>query len=175
MSNGRRSESGATVGRHGGRGGAGWLLALCIGASLLVVVYPAWVVRPFRAQDTGELDAALRIVRLAPVVTAAMLFAGVLAALLLRPRGWRRGTAAVGGVALLVLAAIVARVDYFELMFRPDPRPRFVAAAKSGFTADDMVLVAHAGGEAHAYPVRMMAYHHLVNDTVGGVPIVATY
>jgi hypothetical protein len=31
------------------------------------------------------------------------------------------------------------------------------------------------GGESRAYPVRMMAYHHIVNDVVGGVPIVATY
>jgi len=26
-----------------------------------------------------------------------------------------------------------------------------------------------------AYPVRLMAYHHVVPDVVGGVPIVATY
>jgi hypothetical protein len=26
-----------------------------------------------------------------------------------------------------------------------------------------------------AYPVRQIAYHHLVEDSVGGVPIVATY
>jgi hypothetical protein len=26
-----------------------------------------------------------------------------------------------------------------------------------------------------AWPVRQMAYHHLVQDTVGGVPVVSTY
>jgi hypothetical protein len=26
-----------------------------------------------------------------------------------------------------------------------------------------------------AYPVRLMAYHHLVQDVVGGTPLVATY
>ena len=30
-------------------------------------------------------------------------------------------------------------------------------------------------GEAAAYPIRQMAYHHLVHDTVGGVPVVVTY
>jgi hypothetical protein len=38
-----------------------------------------------------------------------------------------------------------------------------------------MVLAVEIGGESVAYPVRLMAYHHLVGDTVGGVPIVATY
>ena len=30
-------------------------------------------------------------------------------------------------------------------------------------------------GDAVAFPVRQLAYHHLVEDSVGGVPIVATY
>ena len=30
-------------------------------------------------------------------------------------------------------------------------------------------------GDARAYPIREMAYHHIVNDVVGGVPIAATY
>jgi hypothetical protein len=30
-------------------------------------------------------------------------------------------------------------------------------------------------GDAVAYPVRQMAYHHLLNDAVGGVPVVSTY
>ena len=40
---------------------------------------------------------------------------------------------------------------------------------------DDRVLSVTIGGESVAYPVRLMAYHHLVEDTVGGTPIVATY
>ena len=30
-------------------------------------------------------------------------------------------------------------------------------------------------GEAVAYPIRQLAYHHLVQDMVGRVPIVVTY
>ena len=154
---------------------AGWLLAACVAAGLLVVAYPAWIIQPFRAQAPGQLGVALTMIRIAPVVTIATLLAGLLAAIALRPRGWKRATLVTVTVALLSFAAVLARVDYFEIMFRPDPGPRFVAADQSSFGAGDMVLVAHARAEAHAYPVRMMAYHHLVNDTVGGVPIVATY
>ena len=39
----------------------------------------------------------------------------------------------------------------------------------------DMVLAVENQGEAVAYPIRLMAYHHVVQDTVGGVPLVATY
>jgi hypothetical protein len=79
--------------------------------------------------------------------------------------------------ALLALAAAwLSRQDYFEWMFRPLPDVRFVRAPAASFVAPaDIVLAVAAGGEAAAYPVRQLAYHHLVEDAIGGVPIVATY
>jgi hypothetical protein len=38
-----------------------------------------------------------------------------------------------------------------------------------------MILAVAIGPDARAYPIREMAYHHLVNDEVAGVPIVPTY
>ena len=38
-----------------------------------------------------------------------------------------------------------------------------------------LVVGIRAGGHAKAYPIRLMGYHHVVQDTVGGTPIVATY
>ena len=40
---------------------------------------------------------------------------------------------------------------------------------------DDKVLAVSWGRMARAYPIRTMGYHHIVNDTVGGVPIAVTY
>jgi hypothetical protein len=40
---------------------------------------------------------------------------------------------------------------------------------------DDKVLAVKIGEEARAYPIRTMGYHHIVNDTVEGVPIAVTY
>jgi hypothetical protein len=60
-------------------------------------------------------------------------------------------------------------------MFRPDPTPRVLALNQAGLDPDDMVLVVRQGSESRAYPVRMMAYHHLVNDTLGGSPVLPTY
>jgi hypothetical protein len=31
------------------------------------------------------------------------------------------------------------------------------------------------GEESVAYPITLMAYHHVLGDTVGGMPIVCTY
>jgi hypothetical protein len=38
-----------------------------------------------------------------------------------------------------------------------------------------MVLALIFNDDARAYPVREMAYHHIVNDVVGGVPVAVTY
>lgn len=73
-------------------------------------------------------------------------------------------------------AAWFARQNHFEWSFNPLPNPEFVAADRASFVADpDMVMAVAISGEAVAYPIRQLAYHHLVHDEVGGVPIVATY
>jgi hypothetical protein len=61
-------------------------------------------------------------------------------------------------------------------MFNPLANTAYAKVSDTGFVADtDMVLAVENNGEAVAYPVRLMAYHHLVQDTVGGTPVVATY
>lgn len=54
--------------------------------------------------------------------------------------------------------------------------PRFESAAGAGWlAADDRVLGLHRNGEARAYPVRILNWHEIVNDTVGGEGVVITY
>jgi uncharacterized protein DUF3179 len=38
-----------------------------------------------------------------------------------------------------------------------------------------MVMAVRIRREERAYPIVQMAYHHILNDTVGEVPIVVTY
>ena len=38
-----------------------------------------------------------------------------------------------------------------------------------------MILAVRLGDDARAYPISQMAYHHVLNDVVGGVPIAVTY
>ena len=151
------------------------LMGICVVLSLLAILYPAWVIQPFRAQGGRELLVALAFIRFSPAVTMATAVCGLFSTVTFWPRGWFKRTATVAALVVVVLSAAVARIDYFELMFHPNPNPQFVSVAQAAVDADDMVLVARSGAEAHAYPVRFMAYHHLVNDSVGGTPVVATY
>jgi hypothetical protein len=76
----------------------------------------------------------------------------------------------------LFAATWMSRQNHFEWMFRPHANVAFARAPEASYVGDnDMVLAVKSNGEAAAYPVRLMAYHHVVQDVVGGVPIVATY
>jgi hypothetical protein len=84
-------------------------------------------------------------------------------------------------LALLVLIPVCggawfARQNHFEWMFNPLANAGYVSANAATFVSDsDLVMAVARNGEAAAYPIRQLAYHHLVQDTVGGVPIVVTY
>jgi hypothetical protein len=160
---------------------ARWLpwaaMALCALLACAVFAVPMYVIRPFRAQGATELAIALVVRRWGPglaiVCTAASMACAV--ALWRAAAGWRvrLGVASLALVALVFTAA--SHVNVYEIMFHPAGDPRFEAADKSALDKDDMVLSVALGGESHAYPVRTMAYHHIANDWVGGVPVAATY
>ena len=55
-------------------------------------------------------------------------------------------------------------------------RPALVAAHEVTFLEDDdEVLGFVLDGEARAYDVRALCYHHVVNDFIGTTPIAVTY
>ena len=60
--------------------------------------------------------------------------------------------------------------------FVPLDQPAFLTTNESGYLPDeDLVLGLEWMGEARAYPIRMLTYHHIVNDTVAGRPLLVTY
>jgi hypothetical protein len=154
------------------------LLAVQVLLSLLVVLIPAYLIRPFAPQTQAHLDLSYVLRNASPIATIVTLLLGLLFVFLLwrsTRSGWGKSFLAIG-VILLGAAAVLSRQNHFEWMFHPLPQPGYVEAAKASHVKDgDMVLTVEAGGEARAYPVPLMAYHHLVNTTVGGEHIVATY
>ena len=50
--------------------------------------------------------------------------------------------------------------------------PGMTPASKTRF---EMILAVNLGSDARAYPILQMAYHHVLNDVVNGVPIAVTY
>jgi hypothetical protein len=155
----------------------GLILLACLAVSLACVGYPMYVIRPFRAQGARELAAALVVSRyrgMATVISALGALAALAAYWPVQPRKWRRILAAVGAGLVCVLA-VLARINVFELMFHPIDHASFAAAAKSKLDGGEKVIAIVVNGQARAYPIRGMAYHHIINDEVGKTAIVATY
>jgi len=152
-------------------------LALCAVISFALLVYPVYVIRPFRHQEPRELVVALVVMRIRPALEIVLVAtAAVLAVLDWRQmRGvWRKLVSCV--CALLVcFFALLSRMNVYELMFHPIDRPSFSPAASTKLDGREQVLSVRMGSEARAYPIRNLSYHHIVNDILGGLPIVATY
>jgi Protein of unknown function (DUF3179) len=155
-----------------------WLLLLLIVvAAFALVAVPVFLIQPFKPQPRGALEVGYALKSWSPWLTPALAAVG----LFLVARMWRGSrwwTRAALAVLLLPVAASVwaSRQNVYELMFNPLERPAYVSPAEANYVGDeDMVLAVEHGGERVAYPVRLMYYHHVVADTVGGVAIAATY
>ena len=58
----------------------------------------------------------------------------------------------------------------------PVDEPRFLRVDDVDFLADnEPVLFFELDGDARAYPVQIMTWHEIVNDTVAGVPVTISY
>jgi len=56
-----------------------------------------------------------------------------------------------------------------------EPRFESLSAARSWQNERAPVIALVIGGEARAYPLAILMWHEIVNDTLGGVPIVVTF
>ena len=155
-----------------------WAALLILVLTVLsAVIIPVGLIMPFRSQSQRGLALAFGLRRWSPSLTLAAAVTAIALVVWLwsNSRWWRK---AVLVVALITIfsAAWFARQNHFEWMFNPLRNPAYAKISEANFVTDsDMLLAVENQGEAVAYPIRLMAYHHLVQDTVGGTPIVATY
>lgn len=153
----------------------GFALFLIVAAAVAMVIAPAMILNPFAPQTPRELAIVDALKRISPIATLALLALGVWLTVKLW-RTWWRKTLTVAALLLLIGTVWFARQNHFEWMFKPLTNSAYAASAAATFVeSDDMVLAVRVGEDAAAYPVRQLAYHHIVHDTVGGVPLVVTY
>ena len=57
----------------------------------------------------------------------------------------------------------------------PIYEPEFVPANEASFHDDTFVIGLAIDGEARAYPINILSFHEMVNDVVGGVPVLVTW
>ncbi len=157
---------------------AAWAVLLILTLAVVsAVIIPVGLIMPFKPQSQRGMTVAYTLRHWSPSFTLIAAVVAVALVLWLWPgsRWWRRVT-----LALVVISTFTgvwfSRQNHFEWMFNPLARPEYVKASEAGFVGDsDMVISVENQGEAVAYPIRLMAYHHVVQDTVGGTPLVATY
>jgi hypothetical protein len=166
---------------------------------------PGVIIQPFKHQTPFGLALAMALRQRAPWGTLVAALAALGAAVVLwrdqrpdedvrgtviwrnlmrqnrvRP-GWWRTAKLWRRIALFVVmipvlfSTVMARLNYFEWMFHPVPTPQFESEAQSKLDKGEMILAIRLGSDARAYPIREIAYHHIVNDVVNGVPVCVTY
>src|SRR5215467_12191082 len=155
-----------------------WLvLFVLVIAMVAIVLTPVFKIMPFKAQTPRVMEVSYLMRRWSPLLT----IVGSLIILTLSIALWLRGRWFSRIVLLLLLvptlgATWLARQNHFEWMFNPLPNPAYAKSTEATFVNDtDRVMAVTIGNESVAYPIRIMAYHHVVADIVGGTPITATY
>ena len=147
-----------------------------VAASLALFLVPAIIIQPFAYQSPKGLYWAVAIRTYAPLWTAITAACALVLAYILWKRisTWAKVLIVLGGI-LASASAVMARIDYFEWMFHPVPSAGFESAGQTKLDAAQMVMAVRVNSDSRAYPIRAMAYHHILNDVVGGVPIAVTY
>jgi len=56
-----------------------------------------------------------------------------------------------------------------------DPNFVSIEQADEWLEPQEPVIVVHVGEKARAYPIQILMWHEIVNDTVGGLPLVVTF
>lgn len=80
---------------------------------------------------------------------------------------------------LMVLYAVVFYFFNFrflaETMFYQPKNLEFSIVADNKIALDKQILGIEINGQAKAYPIQLIGYHHQVRDSVGGRPVMVTY
>jgi len=103
------------------------------------------------------------------------LFAAMIIIGLLRSR-WKRKWLLFFPIAIVAAIVYIANfVMAADHMFYQPKRLLLLNAAENKVDPDRLVIGVVNNGEAKAYPIQFLGYHHQVHDTVGGKPMIITY
>jgi len=79
----------------------------------------------------------------------------------------------------LLMVAVIVYYFNMEMMadriFREPEALTFKGRSENALSDSALVVGIEHAGEARAYPIRYIQYHHQVRDTVGGKPVMVTY
>jgi Protein of unknown function (DUF3179) len=158
----------------------GFLWFLFVASALVAISFffvPAFIIRPFHHQTPAALAMAMALRQRAPWPTLLAAVVCLVCAIILWRAAvspWRKIFLAFV-MLLCAFSAVMSRVNYFEWMFHPVDTPQFESVSATKLDKGEMILAIRYGSDARAYPIREMAYHHVLNDVIAGVPVAVTY
>jgi hypothetical protein len=89
---------------------------------------------------------------------------------------WKRNWVPVIPIALLFVVFYLANFKMAaDHMFYQPKKLLLVGAAENKVDTGRLVLGVEMNGQAKAYPIRFLGFHHQVQDTIGGKPVMVTY
>ncbi len=92
-----------------------------------------------------------------------------------RTPGWRRWLVPL---TLVIVGAVVYMTNMVmaaDQMFLAPERVTMVPAAENRVEKNRLVVGIEINGDARAYPVQFIGYHHQVRDSIGGQPVLVTF
>jgi hypothetical protein len=84
-------------------------------------------------------------------------------------------------ILILFLGFYVVVFYFFNFRFEADKmfyqlqHQNFSSAGSNKIPADKLIIGVEINGEAKAYPIQIIGYHHQVRDTIGNTPIMIAY
>jgi len=107
------------------------------------------------------------------------IFRGLFAAMILLglfKSQWKRKWLLIFPIAIVAVVIYMANFKMAaDAMFKQPKQLLLVNAASNKVDSNRLVLGVSINGESKAYPIRFLGYHHHIQDTVGGKPIMVTY
>jgi len=91
---------------------------------------------------------------------------------------FRSGRKWIPAITLLCTTVIVYLFNFkmsADHMFMQAKNTVFKSQADNQLPGGRLVIGVENNGEARAYPIQFLAYHHQVRDTIGGKPVMVTY
>ena len=153
---------------------------LAIGLVILLVptLLHMYLLNPFPGSQ--KLDSIVwayylaKILRLTQIVGG--LIAGLAAVAIVRGRRTRWTLAWVVALVLVSSGLVCApKLVGAASFFTMPKRVQFAKGASRELPAATLVMGIAHNGEVKAYPLRLLAFHHQVEDTLGGQPVLVTY
>ncbi len=153
-----------------------WFVLGVIGLALFEIAN-VWFIMPLPfSQRVRSVDVAYALYRWRWALRAlcgALILVGL--ASVLRAGAWSR----VAACLAVVLAGGVVYATNFVMaadhLFRLPDHLRMVSATQNVVERSRLVVGVVQHGEARAYPVQYIGYHHQVQDTIGGEPVLVTF